>query len=89
MTTLEARIAEVVAQALELDDDEGVFYTVAPCEHPALIAAALATLIREAQAEAWDKGCGAGDAYGYQRNEFGHQYIDQLDTPANPYRSAS
>lgn len=52
-------------------------------------AAMLAPLIREAQAEAWDKGCGAGDAYGYQRNEFEHQYIDQLDTPANPYRSAS
>ena len=52
MSTLETRIAEVVAQALELDDDEGVFYTVAPCEHPALIAAALAPAIREAQAEA-------------------------------------
>lgn len=47
MTTLEARIAEVVAQALELDDDEGVFYTVAPCEHPAIIAAALAPVITE------------------------------------------
>lgn len=48
MSTLETRIAEVVAQALELDDDdEGVFYTVAPCEHPALIAAALAPVIAE------------------------------------------
>ena len=78
-TDLEARIAEVVAQALELDDDEGVFYTVAPCEHPALIAAALAPAIREAQAEAYDKGFLDGDL---------HQYFDGMHPrKPNPYRS--
>lgn len=48
---------------------------------------ALLPVIAKAQAEAWDAGHDAGDTYGYQRNEFEHMYVDQLDVPTNPYRS--
>jgi hypothetical protein len=82
MSTLEQRITETIAHALELDIEESpstepmVWERVAPADQPALIAAALAPVIAEVQAEAWDKGYTVGNAHNGRRD-------------ANPYKESS
>ena len=96
MSTLEARIAEVLAPLLYGEgrlqwerkwEDSSPLVKSAWSVLAREYATMLAPVIAAAQAEAWDKGLESGDTYGYQRNEFEHMYVDQLDTPANPYRS--
>lgn len=84
-TDLKARIAAAVAHALELDiperdsDQPMKWELTPPCEYPDLIARSLAPVIREAQAEAYDKGFLDGDL---------HQYFDGMHPrKPNPYRS--
>lgn len=101
MSTLETRIAEVLAAhdfriKEEIGAHVGVKTIVCNCgnryglgeSHRAHQAAALAPVIREREAEAWDKGWDAGNDHGYDayQVERGYVPIERAEN-TNPYRS--
>ena len=98
MSDLEARIAEVLAPLLYGEGRlqwERKWAEASPLVKSAWnvlakeYAAALAPVIREREAEAWEEGHDSGDTYGYQRYGYERGYVDTLPEPTNPYRRSN